>query len=480
MIRRWWIGVVLLASVRLAHINLLWADEDYHLAAAIQILQGRVPYRDFWYDKPPLAALFYSVIGGYAGWPLRVLDVVYVVACCWVAYLFARDWWGEREGRTAALLLAFFMAFYLTSATVPLAVDGLLVLPQLGAVYLAGKASIWREEAGWQPAAGCHPAPRRVFAVLCGLCCAVGILTNVKGVFVAATCAVWVMGELPLFLTGVLVPMLVAAGAGWGLLRDFYVQVWQWGLVYAGTRSSVGLGVRRCADWLGFHGALLAGVIVARKEVGFRVGVWLVLSCVPLVMGNHFAPRYFFQVLPVMVILGGRGVVLACERSWGRVVMAVLLLVPVVRFGPRYGELVWDNVAGRRTVWADAALDLDAQQVADFINARKRAGDRLFVWGYRPDVYVYTRLMPAGKFWDSQPLDGVPADRHLESQEPSAGIPAAAYRAEVVKSAPRFVVDGLGLLNPGLGLGRFPDLAGWLGGYRVVGRTKLSWIYERR
>jgi len=459
MIRRWPIWVVILASLRLAHINLLWADEDYHLAAAMQIVRGRVPYRDFWYDKPPLAALFYSVIGGYGGWALRVLDVVYVLACCWVAFRLAKEWWGEREARAAALLLAFFMAFYLTSATVPLAVDGLLVLPHLGAVYLA-----FQRRPGW-----------------CGACCAAGLLVNVKGVFVAATCALWLMGDLAWFGAalgvGLLVPL--AAGAWLGLLPDFYRQVWAWGLVYAGTRNSVALGVRRCADWLGFHGALVAGVIVARREIGYRAGVWLALSCVPLVMGNHFAPRYFFQVLPVMVILGSRGVVLACESAWGRVVMALLLLVPVVRFGPRYGELVWDNAQGRQTRWADAALDVDAQDVANWINARKRAGDTLFVWGYRPDVYVYTRMLPAGKFWDSQPLDGVPADRHLESSEASGGIPAAADRAELVKSAPKFVVDGLGLLNPGLSLERFSDLAGWMGHYRLAARTKLSRIYER-
>jgi hypothetical protein len=238
--------------------------------------------------------------------------------------------------------------------------------------------------------------------------------------------------------------------------------------------------VRRCADWLGFHAALLAGVIAARREIHYRAAVWLLLSSAPLLLGNHFAPRYFFQLLPAMVILGSRGWVLACEWGWGRLVMALLLLVPAVRFGPRYAELIWDNLQGRQTRWADAALDVDAQDVANWMNARKRPGDTLLVWGYRPDIYVYTRMLPAGKFWDSQPLDGVPADRHLESREPSPGIPAVANRAELVKSSPKFVVDGLGLLNPGLGLEQFSDLAGWMGHYRLAGRTRLSRIYERQ
>ena len=53
-----WVGLtgVLLLS-RLCHVNILWADEDYHLAAAIQMLHGKMLYRDLWYDKPPLAAM---------------------------------------------------------------------------------------------------------------------------------------------------------------------------------------------------------------------------------------------------------------------------------------------------------------------------------------------------------------------------------------------------------------------------------------
>jgi hypothetical protein len=457
MIRRWPLWVLLLASLRLAHINLLWADEDYHLAAAIQMTHGRMPYRDFWYDKPPLAALFYSLIGGYGGWPLRVLDIVYVLACCWMAYKLANAWWGEREGRAAALLLSFFMAFYLTSATIPLAVDGLLLLPHLAAIYFAFQ--------------------RR--PLLSGLCCALGLLVNVKGVFVAVTCALWLAGDWALFAAGLAAPLALgtAIGAAFGLLPGFYQQVWQWGLIYAGTKNSAALGLRRSADWLGFHAALLAGVIAARRDIQYRAAAWLVLSWLPLLMGNHFAPRYFFQVLPVMVIFGSRGLVISSDSLW-KLLLAVLLLIPAVRFGPRYAELIRDNIQHRHTTWPDAALDIDAQQVANLINARKHAGDSLLVWGYRPDIYVYTRLLPAGKFWDSQPLDGVPADRHLESSRANAAIPAAANRAELLKTEPTFVVDGLGLLNPALALGQFPDLKPWLDNYRLVATTKLTRIYQ--
>ncbi len=61
-------------ALRLCHSHLLWPDEDYHLAAAQQLLRGKMLYRDLWYDKPPLAALTYAIIGAPTGWPLRLFD----------------------------------------------------------------------------------------------------------------------------------------------------------------------------------------------------------------------------------------------------------------------------------------------------------------------------------------------------------------------------------------------------------------------
>jgi hypothetical protein len=129
--------LLFVAALRLCHIHLLWSDEDYHLTAALQILHGRIPYKDFWYDKPPLAAVYYILIGALPGWPLRLLDVAYVLAACWLAYCLATAWWSEREGRAAALLLAFFTTFYLPAAVIPFAVDALLLVPHLAAILLA-------------------------------------------------------------------------------------------------------------------------------------------------------------------------------------------------------------------------------------------------------------------------------------------------------------------------------------------------------
>src|SRR5882757_8475847 len=97
-------GALLLS--RLCHANILWADEDYHLAAAIQMLHGKMLYRDLWYDKPPLSALAALLFGAWPGWPLRLFSTLIDAGACAVAFRFASRLWGRSEGFWAAGLLA--------------------------------------------------------------------------------------------------------------------------------------------------------------------------------------------------------------------------------------------------------------------------------------------------------------------------------------------------------------------------------------
>ena len=461
--------VVALACLRFCHVNLLWADEDYHLSAAINILHGRIPYRDFWYDKPPLCAVYYLLNAGYPGWPLRLLDAAYIVVACWIAYRIAREWWSEVEGRVAALLLAFFTTFYLPSAVIPFAADALMLVPHLAAIYCASRKR----------------------PVVAGIWCGVAFLFNAKGIFVLAVCIVWLLPETALLLLGFSVP--VAAGfttaLATGAWPGYLEQVWRWGLIYAQgspVTDPVTLGIRRTADWLGFHGAVTVAAIYAYVYISgrerWKLLVWAVISFGAVCLGTRFAPHYFLQLLPALVIPASRGILLARRRyrNAAPVLLTLLLLVPFIRFGPRYVTLAISDVMHRQPQWTDIILDVDSRFVADNIRALSRPGDTLFVWGYRPDIYVYTRMVPDGLFCDSQPLTGVPADRHLRVDTPIYNAPAAANRRVLARSQPTFIADGLGLLNPKLAPTVYPDLREWLANYHLVARTNLTLIYKRR
>jgi hypothetical protein len=181
-------------------------------------------------------------------------------------------------------------------------------------------------------------------------------------------------------------------------------------------------------------------------------------------------------LLPALVLAAAYGF-----AHMGRVCRAAVLLallVPAIRFGPRYVELARDDLAGRAHTWRDVAMDEESRAASNIVLGAARPGDTIFIWGYRPNIVTYTRLPVGGRLWDSQPVTGVPADRHLVDSEPVSAEWARENRQELLRTRPTFFVDGLSLYNGGLDPHRYPELAGWLQQYCVSGRTGFVTVYR--
>lgn len=438
------LAVVVLAS-RLAHLKLLWVEEAYGLAAARELLRGRALYTDVWFDKPPLYAWFYTLCGGAAGLPLRLLDTAFVLFCGWCAWLTARRIWAEQEGLLAAVLMCWGLTFYFPASVMAVTPDNLAI----PAFCLA----IWAAQSGRYG----------VSAVFSG----VAVLCNSKALIVPVIAAVWGGHILP--LVGVL--GAVAGGSA------YFQQVWMWGARYSAdtfVAQPVREGLLRTAGWIGFHLSGVVGTVVYMvTSRHWQAAVWLVLSTATVVGGLRFFPRYYFLLLPAVCVLGARGLFLV-PRRWTWAIL-VLLLIPFVRFGPRYASLAVTGPAG----WADAALMQDSRRAADIVRSAARPGDTILVWGYRPDIAVWSGLSQGTRWLDCQPLTGVIADRHLTQSVATFPELAAENRKALVQGPrPTFLVDGLGPVNPSLGVGRFEDLARWLAGYERIGASDASVIYR--
>ena len=446
----------LLVAARLCHLETLWAEETLPLAAAQEMRAGKVLYRDIWFDKPPLAPVLYAALGGEAVWRLRLAGALYALLCCWIAWGFASDLWGGREGLWAAGLLGFFLIFDFPSSVIPVAADLWMLAPHMAAVWMA-----WKRRPLWA-----------------GALAGVAFAASPKGLLVLAVCAWWAPSWALLagFLgvTGAVTAWLWSAGA----LAGYWDEVWRWGRLYAGTTfvdAPVKNGLLRTLNWAGFHAAI---VIAAVGQASWPVLagrrrwlVWLFVSLAGVAAGFRFFPRYYLQILPVVVLLAARG--FAGMRGRRRVVVAALLLIPLARFAPTYFQ------AARDAGWRDTAMDRDSRAAARIVTAAAKPGDTLFVWGFRPEIYVYSHLPAATRFLDSQPLTGVPADRHLTQSTPVETLESRSRRAELAASRPTFVVDGLGEYNPRLAVTGFGDLRAWMAGYREVGRSAGSVIYRR-
>jgi hypothetical protein len=451
---------ILLAAVviaaRLCHTNVLWADDNLPLAAAMQVARGKVLYRDVWFDKPALVAWIDLLWGARAGVLLRLAGAAYVIAVAGVAWQFARTKWGQQEGILAAFFAAFFLTFGLPSAVIPLASDMLLILPHLTAVYFA-----WRGRAFWS-----------------GCAAGIGMLCSSKAIFVLAACALWQWRQLPLLLAGFLAPNAVALIWMWlhGSAAEYYRQAWQWGRIYAANtfiEHPFTEGLTRTANWIGFQAALVIGAIIAvRREP--RLALWIALSFAGVILGLRFFPRYYFLLLPPMILAASRGWSAVSKNKLAVVALCALLAIPFVRFGKGYVTLALGRASN------DLAMDRDSRAAAEQLRNLAKPGDTLFVWGFRPDIFIDSR-MPAGtRFLESQPISGVLADRHLFSTASIAPEFTAPNVRELQATRPTWIVDGLGLYNPALALGRTAALADWFSHYTEVSRTDFSILYRLR
>lgn len=467
-------GVILLS--RLCHVNILWADEDYHLAAAIQMLHGKMLYRDLWYDKPPLTAMAALLFGALPGWPLRIASSLVAAASCAVAFRFASGLWARREGYWAAGLLAFSVIFYLPAATIPLEPDTLMILPHLAAVYLA-----WKQK-----------------PLAAGLAAGLAFAMNIKGLTVLLVCLIFAPAAWPLILAGFLIPnaLLLAWLVSQHAFPAYVESVWRWGLLYSGAPpgdSPVESALMRLRNWLGFHAALALAAAwywARAKELSVRVRMlaWAAISLAAAGVGWRFSPHYLNQLLPPLAIAGARGVCImtgesrASLRRIGAALLAATALIAMIRFGPRYFLLAADDLAGRPHAWRDVALDQESRQAAALIRSLTKEGDTIFIWGYRPNLVVYTRLPVASRMWESQPLTGVPADRHLRDASSVDPDWARQNRAELLRSfsmsPPSFIVDGLSAYNPRLNIANYDDLATWFKRYCLAGRAGLTTVYR--
>ena len=420
-------------------------------AAALEMKRGSVLYRDVWYDKPPLVPAICLLWGAKIGAALRLGGAVYGFAACVLAYAFAARAWTRREGYWAAALMGFFLTFDTLSGVIPLTADMLLVVPQMAAVMLAYRK---------QPLAS-------------GIAAGIGFLFNTKAVFVLAACALFGWPSIVPLAAGFALPCLAALGwlGATGSLAPYIDQVWRWPAAYAGSpvvSDPVWNGVVRSVNWLGFHVALLIGAaVVWLRKPQWRFAAWALIAYAGVIPGWRFFPRYFLLLLPPLVIAAARGLSTVHAR-WIAVLALATMTVPLVRFGPRYFTLEKSP---------DLAMDRDSRQAARI--ALRYPGKTLYVWGYRPELFLYTNLRPATKWLDSQALTGVPADRHLTQSEVVLKSGTAEARAELARSEPDILIDGLSPFNPALSMDRYPELRAWLGSYHEAARTWSTVIYVR-
>ena len=326
-------------------------------------------------------------------------------------------------------------------------------------------------------------------------------------------------------------------------LTSYWVFFWQWGSRYAVANpfpTVVWTALTSTVGYFALNATLLIGLILVllragqddpgrqsegdQRKNGLAIRPdWIVLlffaiSYIGLSIGGRFYGHYFFLTLPSLCLAVSAALVPLLWRNESAAqsfspryrkpvlaLIAVALVVTVVRYHTLTVQLAADAVKGRRSdstsQWLHERLNADEKLAADFITQEVEAGPdkqesepgnwmdagTVFVWGYRPEIYFWSRLRPASRYLSSQPLTGVAADRSFftESTQVLIDSPATvAARAELVTellaSKPRFIVDELGFYNAALAIKNFPELSEVLTEYRNVGQVGTFILYRKK
>jgi hypothetical protein len=460
----WTAIATLLLAVRLAHLDVLWVDEAYGLAAARRLLEGERLYSGLWFDKPPLYAWVYAAIGAHTGLALRLLGTTFALLCVWLSHRAAARLFTEPAAPwLAAGLTAFFLSFDHPVALLSLAPD-LLLLP-------------FTLAAAWAIAAG------RPFTA--GLLAGLGLLAHPRALLLLPVLFAFCWsGSLRDLARGAL--RVTAGFAAAALLTHFAAAgweepVWTWGFLYSRdtfVEQPLLEGLRRTANWAGFHLALIAGAALflwRTRDARLPWIVWMLAAFAMVAAGARFFPRYYLALLPLFVLMTARALAALSPRVRAALLI-VTLAVPAIRFGRGH----WGIATGAPHARRDLALFDDCRDAATLLRAQAQLGDSLFVWGYRPELNVLANLPGATPFLDSQPLTGVLADRHLNTPRATAPEIAARQRPRLLATRPTFIADGLGPLQPPLAITQFADLRDWFAHYEPIGETRGFRLYRRR
>jgi 4-amino-4-deoxy-L-arabinose transferase-like glycosyltransferase len=400
-----WAGLVAITVV-VAHLpsffhRLLDGDEAiYSSIAALMNTGGRL-YADGGVDnKPPgifwVYAATFRFFGTYQMTAIHAVSLAAVAATCALLFLIARSMGGNRGGLLAALAYGVF-----TGAGYPRLgaanTEAFMMLPLVASVllqlerrWLWSGATLALAGAFKQVAAAnllllpmalvlLEPAERRLRA---GIAFGVGL----AGALLLVLLAVVSTGSLPGMLHWTVGTLSGYAAASWRLdgLWQRIVGGPQGGpLQFVGTTAILWLAT----GWYVSHWKSL----VAHERL---MVAWLVAGMAGALAGGHMFGHYFIQVLGPLAVVAGLAIDRALKtpiRRWLAAAATVGIAAPMV------GWVAYDLNADPITYdWGQPVAQHEL--MATYIRNHTQAGDRVFVWGDWPALYVESDRLMASRF----------------------------------------------------------------------------------
>ena len=495
-------------------------DEETYAVVATEMVDGGLPYADAIERKPPLLfwtyAAIFAVAGKYNWVALHVVGLAWVIATMWALAAVTRRLAGPSAGLAAALLYGMYQP-WATFKNLPLNGEVLMNLPIALALLVAFRPSASRLRPELLGAGALLGAafllkqPAAVAAV------PIGVYLWLPGYRAARRLGPW---HSVLHAASLTVGFWGAIGAAalvlsrQGMLADAYFWTithhdvphgptdplfWQRGIetglaflavcapLVIGAAATVRRGAARAGEWS-----------TRRPEFATLVGL-LLMSAVGTAASGRFYPHYFIQLLVPLAILGGPALAPIFERPGAlQGASARSAAEPALQrrdrrvLGiPREALLVWLGltVAGFFTSYSiGLAPHRTPTQVGRYLLEHSEPGDRMFVWGHYPSIYLDARRRPASRYIATFPLTGYvfgsPLSRDPTYDTSHRIVPGAWQNLvqDFAEHPPAFIVDVEGVQPvPRYPLSMFPILHEMVTQrYEPVYRGAEGMVYKRK
>ena len=439
------------------------ADQGLYAYVGERILQGELPYRDAWDQKPPAIHYTYALLSAVlpATGLAAAADLAATLGIAVLLLGLGTALAGRRTGEVAAIVYLFLSdpSFHRLSGVAERAqCETFIGLTVAGAFFLLARD---RKDLG----------SRTLLAAGMLLGTAFAFKYNAAVYGAAAIIALWawrtltVRGAALLVAGSLVVPLaFFVIFAATGTIADLYDATITYNVLYSGetyegashfVRYLLTFPVQHArvnALWLlGGAGSAVLLFASSRDRSLIVAPAWVAAACLVIAInGSRGLPQYFVQALPALA--------LAAAWAWAvlpglktrpalRIVVVALLAIAVWRVNEfsNYGpNIVHDAkyLTGRISREEHLAHygDRDVRkysagamtELAAFIEARTSPADKIYIFGFSSGAYVLAHRASASRFFWSRPVI-------VDFNAPKPGYGIAGLRADLERERPAIV-----------------------------------------
>lgn len=398
------LGIILLRLPSLSEPN-RYADEDIYLTIGMALREGRVLYRDIHDNKPPLIYFTAAAVQSVTNFKFVLLlwNLIHMA----IFYQLAKLILGNN--RRVTILCALFVML----STLPLWEGNIangeifMIMPITAAMWL-----FWKNQASDS------------FKSLLGVggLLAFGFLFKVTAVFEAGAVAIFLLFYQPVFKS--LLDKKV-----WGLILGFGLPiiisvglVYWWGAGEIYVRSALLQNIGYLSSWMGGSSSGLLGrvgliftliilVFLVRNKLNrslIFLTVWLLMSLLGALLSSRPYPHYLLQITAPFVLL--MGAVTLSQRALAWFIVAITTAfaawqIKTVNFWyyrswPYYlNFLRYATRQISKPEYDNFFQGVSRNKiVSSYVRQHTRPGERIFVWGTEPAIYVLANRLPVGKY----------------------------------------------------------------------------------